>query len=115
MTTKRKLLGIISHEDGWNGGQWLIKPKDKIKINLFSVITKQDKITLNILGDFFPAKLVEITGTDYDHGHSYEWIATDIIVSFRTGISVVESSLRQLLKQNKIKNMRIKIYVENMK
>ena len=57
----------LKFEDGWNGGQWSNWDVVNNPENYIIIVLKGDKAYK------IEAKSVEITGSDSDMGHAYQW------------------------------------------
>lgn len=87
MVPKLKRIGILRHEDGWNGGLW------KLNGETFEPHHLPKKFFLKIKGKYIEACLIKRRGHDYDHGHEYEWINHDFELKVKSEIGILKLSL----------------------
>ena len=88
-------LGTLVLESGWNGGQWKVDGKNLNSANL------PNTVKLEIGGRKVDARPVSFDGSDYDHGHRYQWSNIDFSLKLKTPIGQISKSLRELLRERK--------------
>ena len=87
MKLRGNVMIKLEFYDDWNGGRF--EPSLKSVKEIF------------INGEKIPFKVIEIHGSDYDHGHNYSWSNYDLKLCFQSkqGLTI-ESSLREMIKKN---------------
>ncbi|AXF41488.1 hypothetical protein SHAb15599_00133 [Acinetobacter phage SH-Ab 15599] len=66
-------LTEISYIGGWSGGCYNFKVKESLDKRFFVYV-----LSIHTIMELPKPKLVEMTGTDYDHGHNYAWKRDDL-------------------------------------
>ena len=66
-------VGQVIYKPNWNGGQWIIKYKNDKEFPLSEFKTLNDKLKIAVKGEVYKAKIKDVTGTDHDMGHNYDW------------------------------------------
>ena len=61
---------ILTHEGGWNGGNWCLddQPFDFVD---------HPKAIVKIKGKIYNVCYIDTHGSDYDHGRYYNWTRSD--------------------------------------
>lgn len=82
MSEYKIFLGCLFFEDGWHGGLFSVLDSVGKETPLLKLVSKKDKLKVEIDGNLYPIKLCDRTGVDDDHGHEYHW--TNIGIMLKT-------------------------------
>ena len=98
-----KYLGILTFQDGWNGGQWLLDEKPFTleclhNVNTLCVQIKRKKVFCTLVARF---------GVDEDMGFRRKWSNSDVRLQLNTEIGMVQYSLLKYLETHRVK---VKLY-----
>lgn len=66
-------VGQVIYKPNWNGGQWIVKDKNDKEFPLSEFKSFNDKLRVIVEDHIYKAKIKDITGTDHDMGHTYDW------------------------------------------
>jgi hypothetical protein len=99
---KLSLIGVLTHESGWMGGQWRVNGKAVNKASL------PKQFVLKFRDKYFKAKVVKTQGEDNDMGHVYSWNSID----FEFKVSSDVGPLTLLLLRDFPKRGLVKLYQE---
>lgn len=66
-------VGQVIHKPNWNGGQWIVKDKNDKDFTLSEFKALNNKLKVVVKGRLYKAKIKDVTGTDHDMGHTYDW------------------------------------------
>jgi len=92
----------LEFKQGWMGGSWFLDNK-QVTIKDFN-----DPIILKIEDSEITANVDVTYGSDYVHGHYYNWVNIDFILNIPTPLGDIKKSLISYMKENKIKFVYVK-------
>mgnify|MGYP001765992091 CR=1 FL=1 len=70
---KVQRAGRVFYEPNWNGGRWFVVGKHNKEYPLSEFKTFKHKLRVVVEGVTFKAIIKDVSGTDYDMGHTYYW------------------------------------------
>lgn len=88
-------LGEMRFENGWMGGRWELNGDGPVTHSSL----QGKKLFIRMRGVELPAEVTTISGSDDDHGHVYNWTATDFLVELGTALGSMKVSLRRTLQR----------------
>lgn len=102
-------LGRVVYKPNWNGGQWTVNKEDGTEIPLSAFKKQKTNLCVTVSGKTFQAVIKEISGVDYDMGHTYTWNNIKLYAKEKSEVfGYTEQDLSETCSKN-----GIKVYLES--